>query len=68
MVHLVKSNENDEAARMGHGGRTPYSSPSVLRISSEAAKELILRNSDVNDPEVRFVLECIERSKDPIVS
>ena len=30
-------------------------------ITPETAREMLLRHSDPNDPEVKFMLDCIER-------
>lgn len=40
--------------------RGAYSAPTLKCVTPEAAKQMVLRNSDVNDPEVKFLLKCIE--------
>lgn len=41
-----------------------HSTPALKCLTPEAAKEMLLRHSDINDPEVKFMLECIERLQD----
>jgi hypothetical protein len=45
-------------------GRKAFSSPAAKLLSPDAAKELVLRNCDANDPEIKFMLECIERLRE----
>jgi hypothetical protein len=45
--------------------RASYSAPGLRRVTPEAAKEMLLRHSDVNDPEVKSMLECIEQLQNP---
>lgn len=39
--------------------RKPYFAPGFKRLTPEAAKELLLRHADANDPEVQHMLDCI---------
>ena len=41
-------------------GRKPYVAPTSKRVSPEAAKELLLRHADPDDPEVQRMHESIE--------
>jgi hypothetical protein len=43
--------------------RGPYSSPRLKSLSPADARDLLLRHSDPNDAEIKFMLECIERLK-----
>jgi hypothetical protein len=47
------------------GGRSSYSAPKLKVVTPEAARELLLRHSDENDPEIKFMLECIEQLQNP---
>lgn len=38
----------------------PYFVPGLKRLSSTDAKELILQNADVHDPEVQHMVECVD--------
>jgi hypothetical protein len=62
----MKPNENRNGTRVNTDGRRPYFSLGMQRLSPEAAKDLLLRNSEVQDPEVSLVLELIERFKDAV--
>ena len=62
----MKPSQNGNATRAIPDSRRRYSSPGLRRLSPDAAKELLLRNSKVEDPEVRLMLELIEKLGDPI--
>jgi hypothetical protein len=49
------------AAIQSTDSRSPYSAPALRCVTPEAAKEILLRHSDENDPEIKFMLECIEQ-------
>jgi hypothetical protein len=44
----------------GSKGRKPYVAPSIKCLSSEMAKELLLRRADVRDPNLGHMLDRIE--------
>ena len=56
--------ERSTAIDLSTGGK-PYTPPGLRCISPEAATEMLLRDSDVNDPEVKFMLQCIDRLQHP---
>ena len=41
--------------------RKPYVAPRLQRISPDAAKDLLLRDADTNDPELRQIIERIDQ-------
>lgn len=43
------------------GGHKVFIAPAMRIITPETAREMLLRHSDPNDPEVKFMLDCIER-------
>lgn len=47
--------------------RKPYVSPACKLVSPGEAKEFLMQKADVNDPEVRHMLRCIEdlQEEDP---
>lgn len=47
---LTKSEKNRKA----------YVAPAYRRMTPEEAKEFLLEKADVNDPEVKLMLKCIE--------
>jgi hypothetical protein len=53
-------NHESEPTRTPRGS---YSSPRFRSLSPADARELLLRHSDPNDAEIKFMLECIERLK-----
>ena len=42
----------------------PYSAPGLKRVAPDAARKMLLRRAEANDPEVEFMLDCIERLRD----
>lgn len=44
--------------------RKPFSPPGARRLTPDAARELLLRNCDASDPEIKFILACIEKLQD----
>lgn len=43
--------------------RKPFSPPGARRLTPDAARELLLRHCDASDPEIKFMLACIEQLK-----
>jgi hypothetical protein len=39
---------------------TPYIAPGLKRLSSAAAKDLLLQHADTGDPEVQHMLDCVD--------
>ena len=48
------------ATELQADGRQPYVKSALRRLTPEAARELLLRHTDLNDPEVKQMLTCIE--------
>jgi hypothetical protein len=46
-------------------GPKPYSAPELRRLTQDVAWEMLLRHDEANDPEIKFMLDCIERLRDP---
>ena len=65
----MKSTETTETTRLNpHELRSTYSPPRLKSLSPSDARKLLLRHSDPNDTEVKFMLECIERLKSSVDS
>jgi len=56
--------DRSTAIDLSKGGK-PYAAPGLRCISPEASREMLLEHSDVNDPEVKFMLQCIDRLQHP---
>ena len=57
----MNSTDVDQSPRGAHREkRKPYIPPTCRRVTPEAAKEFLLREADLTDPEVTHMLQCIE--------
>jgi hypothetical protein len=62
----MKLSETGQAAAIqSTDSRSSYSAPTLTCMTPEAAREMLLRHSDANDPEIKFMLECIEQLQNP---
>lgn len=53
------------AAVQSTDSRRSYSAPRLKCVTPEAAREILLRHSDANDPEIKFMLAGIEQLQTP---
>jgi hypothetical protein len=55
-MHRVEIHNSDDTVKT----RKPYVAPACSPLPPEEAKRWLLSRADINDPEVRYMLECIE--------
>ena len=61
----MKSSNQHQSTNVREPGATkPYSVPGLRRVTPDAAREMLLRHADANNPETKFMLDCIERLRD----
>jgi len=59
------SNPGHAAAIQSTDNRGAYCAPRLRCVTPKAAREMLLRHCDESDPEVKFMLECIEQLENP---
>ena len=61
----VKSSNQHQSTNALEPGPKSYSAPGLRRLTPDVAREMLLRHDEANDPEIKFMLDCIERLRDP---
>jgi hypothetical protein len=61
----MKSSNVQPTAVSAPSDAKSYSAPGLARLTPDAAREMLLKHGERNDPEVKFMLDCIERLRDP---
>ena len=61
----MKSSNQHQSISAFELGPKSYSAPELTRLTPDVAREMFLRHDEADDPEIKFMLDCIERLRYP---
>jgi len=61
---MKSSNQHQSISALEPGPKS-YSAPELRRLTPDVAREMLLLHDEADDPEIKFMLDCIERLRYP---